>query len=59
MNIKQREILTDFYKGILDYGASGDFVSCYNDAVSMMNELSETDKTLKEYVEIIEDSFEN
>ncbi len=59
MNIKQREILTDFYKAILDYGASGDFVSCYNDAVSVISELSETDKTLKEYVEIIEDNFED
>ena len=32
MTIKQREIITDFLKGILESGESGDFVNCYNDA---------------------------
>ena len=59
MNIKQRDILTDFYRAVLENGSCGDFVNCYNDAKRMIIELAETDKTLKEYADIVEEYFEN
>jgi len=58
MNTKQREIIVDFLKSLLEDGERGDFVNSYNNGIRFIDEISKTDINLKDNVDFIESNFE-
>jgi len=58
MNTKQREIISDFLKGTLEAGESGDYVNTYNNSLRLVSELSKTDKILELMTNEVNEEFE-
>lgn len=59
MNAKQRELISDLYKELLDNSVSGDLATAFNNAKSFISDIAETDEKLQQMVFDVEKDFED
>lgn len=59
MNAKQRELISDLYRELLDNSVSGDLATAFNNTKSFISEIGETDTKLQSMIDNIENEFED